>query len=181
MHHLEARQGQVIKSSSFQVARICKPVLRRCLPHLKPHDHLKNTRFQTQLISALGGDTTKAIELVSDGLRPELSMKSAKSAINTMTILRIFKRKTFSVPIIYTLSFCIRLRRQEVSEIAMIISGAVDQKFMLNLRRKDAQYTVGMRNSTGSQVLRTSLSRVIRFRPLVKGNEDAGYEGETAR
>ena len=51
---------------------------------------------------------------------------------------------------------------------------------MLQLRRKDAQCTLGMRNSTGSPIFsdfKSGLSRVVRFRPLVKGNEDAGYEG----
>ena len=35
---------------------------------------------------------------------------------------------------------------------------------------------LGMRNSTGSPLF-SDLSRVVRFRPLVKGNEDPGYEG----
>ena len=38
-----------------------------------------------------------------------------------------------------------------------------------------------MRNSTGSPVFsdfQSDLSRVAVSRPLVKGNEDAGYEGE---
>ena len=37
-----------------------------------------------------------------------------------------------------------------------------------------------MRNSTGSPLFsdfKSDLSRVVRSRPLVKGNEDAGYEG----
>ena len=41
-----------------------------------------------------------------------------------------------------------------------------------------------MRNSTGSPVFsdfQSDLSRVAVSRPLVKGNEDAGYEGEAAR
>lgn len=48
------------------------------------------------------------------------------------------------------------------------------------MRPKDAQYTLGMRNSTGSPLFsdfKLDLSRVVRFRPLVKGNEDPGYEG----
>ena len=39
---------------------------------------------------------------------------------------------------------------------------------------------VSMRNSTGSPLfsdLKSDHSRVVRFRPLVKGNEDPGYEG----
>ena len=55
---------------------------------------------------------------------------------------------------------------------------------MLKLRRKDAQYTLGMRNSTGSPLFsdfKLDLSRVVRFRPLVKGNEDPGYEGAGIR
>ena len=39
-----------------------------------------------------------------------------------------------------------------------------------------------MRNSTGSPLFsdfKSDLSRVVRSRPLVKGNEDAGYEGGT--
>ena len=37
-----------------------------------------------------------------------------------------------------------------------------------------------MRNLTGSPIFsdfKLGLSRVVRSRPLVKGNEDAGYEG----
>ena len=37
-----------------------------------------------------------------------------------------------------------------------------------------------MRSSTGSPIFsdfKLGLSRVVRSRPLVKGNEDAGYEG----
>ena len=37
-----------------------------------------------------------------------------------------------------------------------------------------------MRNATGSPLfsdLKSDHSRVVRFRPLVKGNEDPGYEG----
>ena len=37
-----------------------------------------------------------------------------------------------------------------------------------------------MRNSTGSPIFsdfKSDLSRVVRSRPLVKGNEDPGYEG----
>ena len=40
-----------------------------------------------------------------------------------------------------------------------------------------------MRNSTGSPLFsdfKSDLSRVVRSRPLVKGNEDAGYEGDAA-
>ena len=51
---------------------------------------------------------------------------------------------------------------------------------MLKLRRKDVHCTVSMRNSTGSPLFsdfKSDLSRVVRFRPLVKGNEDPGYEG----
>ena len=48
-----------------------------------------------------------------------------------------------------------------------------------SMRRKDAQCTLGMRKSTGSPVFSDFKSHLsIRFRPLVKGNEDAGYEGE---
>ena len=39
---------------------------------------------------------------------------------------------------------------------------------------------LGMRNSTGSPLFsdfKSDHSRVVRFRPLVKGNEDPGYEG----
>ena len=39
-----------------------------------------------------------------------------------------------------------------------------------------------MRNSTGSPLFsdfKSDLSRVVRSRPLVKGNEDAGYEGDS--
>ena len=55
---------------------------------------------------------------------------------------------------------------------------------MLKLRRKDAHCTVSMRNSTGSPLFsdfKSDLSRVLRFRPLVKGNEDPGYEGGPVR
>ena len=48
------------------------------------------------------------------------------------------------------------------------------------LRQEDAQYTLGMRNSTGSPLFsdfKSDHSRVVRFRLLVKGNEDPGYEG----
>ena len=51
---------------------------------------------------------------------------------------------------------------------------------MLKLRQKDVHCTVSMRNSTGSPLFsdfKSDLSRVVRFRPLVKGNEDPGYEG----
>ena len=39
---------------------------------------------------------------------------------------------------------------------------------------------LGMRNSTGGPLFsdfKSDHSRVVRFRPLVKGNEDPGYEG----
>ena len=55
-----------------------------------------------------------------------------------------------------------------------------DQKNCVKLRRKDAHCTMSMRNSTGSPLFsdfKSDLSRVVRFRPLVKGNEDPGYEG----
>ena len=49
-----------------------------------------------------------------------------------------------------------------------------------SMRRKDAQCTLGMRNSSESPVFsdfKSDLSRVVRSRPLDKWNEDAGYEG----
>ena len=47
----------------------------------------------------------------------------------------------------------------------------------LKLRRKDAQCTLGMRNSTGSPLFadfKSDLSRVVRSRPLAKGTKTLG-------
>ena len=61
----------------------------------------------------------------------------------------------------------------------MFISGLglLTKSIILKLRRKDAQCTLGMRNSTGSPLFsdfKSDLSRVVRSRPLVKGTKTLG-------
>ena len=61
----------------------------------------------------------------------------------------------------------------------MFISGLglLTKNIILKLRRKDAQYALGMRNSTGSPLFadfKSDLSRAVRSRPLAKGTKTLG-------
>ena len=63
--------------------------------------------------------------------------------------------------------------------LAMFISGLglLTKNIILKLRRKDAQCTLDMRNSTGSPLFsdfKSDLSRVVRSRPLAKGTKTLG-------